>query len=155
MIKRKSILIAALVILCAVAPAMAAPPLDVHIEVESVIDPADPTVEPFVATGPAVDSGTICPTGQVIDLSGQVSGPPEGSFINLKISKHFVCDDGSGTFDVKLVARIDLITGEAVGSWNIVEGTGAFAELHGSGKLYGIPIVLGSTILDIYDGKIH
>lgn len=148
-----SALVAVLSIGLAVVPVMAAPPLDVHIEVPEIIAPG--TLDPFTATGPAVVIGIVCPSGDVEDLSVIVSGPPGGTFRILRIVKRLVCDDGSGTFDVKLVARLDLTTNETTANWKIIEGTGDYLGLHGNGKLIGIPIVPGISIRDIYDGRMH
>mgnify|MGYP001587144255 CR=1 FL=1 len=147
------VLVVIFVVALTAVPVMAARPMNVHIEAPSTIDPT--IDDPFTASGPAVDSGLLCASGSIIYLGGQVSGPPDGSFINLKALKHFVCDDGSGTIDVKLVAHVDKVSGEATGRWVVTGGTGDYSRLHGSGKLIGIPMDLGVTILDIYDGRMH
>lgn len=67
----------------------------------------------------------------------------------------FTCDDGSGTFDVSMVVKLDLITHEITANWNIAGGSGHYAGFHGNGKLIGIPIVPGISILDIYEWKLH
>jgi hypothetical protein len=151
--KKLIILVVAIFIVLTAVPAMAAQPLEVQIEAPSTIDPED--ADPFQAVGPAVDDGLLCASGEVFDLSGQASGPPEGSRLNIKVVKRFVCADGSGTFDVKLIAKLDLTTGETTGSWVVAGGTGKFAALHGSGQLSGFPIEPGVSILDVYDGKMH
>ena len=133
------------------APVMAAPPLAVLFDVTAGIA-SDP--DPFTASGPAVDAGLVCPTGETTDLSNVSSGPPGGTFTILRVTKRFTCDSG-GTFDVKLVVYLDLVTHETTANWNIVGGTGAYAGLHGGGKLAGVPIVPGASIQDSYDGKVH
>jgi hypothetical protein len=143
---------AGLCIIFLIAPALAAPPLDAHIVVSATIDP-DP--DPFVASGSAVSAGMLCSSGQATDLSVDVTSPPSGKFNILKVLKHFECDDESGTFDVKLVVKLDLTTHETTAQWIVVGGTGSYAALHGSGKLVGTPIVPGESITDVYDGKIH
>jgi hypothetical protein len=148
-----SVLAVALSIVLPVFPVMAAPPLAVHIEVPSTIDPSDS--DPFAATGPAVDTGVLCPTGDVYDLGGMVVDPPGGEILILRLLKQFVCEDGSGTFDVKLVVHLDLTTGRTTASWHVDGGTGDYVGLHGNGTLIGIPIVPGQTILDTYDGSMH
>jgi hypothetical protein len=150
-----SVLVTALSIALTVVPVMAAPPLDVHIEVPSTIDPTD--ADPFTATGPAVDTGVLCPEGDVFDLSVIVivTGRPGGTFRILRLLKHFVCDDGSGTFDVKLLVRLDLTANHTTANWQVVGGTGDYVGLHGNGKLIGIPTVPGVSVLDIYDGRMH
>lgn len=150
-----SVLVTALTlsIVFMVGPVMAAPPLAVHIEVPATINP-DP--DPFVATGPAVDAGVLCPMGTSTDLSVVIVADPPGTTTRiLRVLKQFVCDDGSGTFDVHLVVTLDLTTHETTAQWRIVGGTGDYVELHGNGKLIGTPIVAGSSIFDVYNGTIH
>lgn len=142
-----------LFIMLIVTPALAAPPLAVHIEVPATINP-DP--DPFVASGPAVNAGALCPTGTSTDLSVVIVADPPGTTIRiLKVVKRFICDDGSGTFDVNLVVKLDLATHETSARWSIAGGTGDYVGLHGNGNLIGTPIVPGSSIFDVYDGIIH
>lgn len=153
----KKLLVLALVVILSiglpVSTVTAAPPLDVHIEVVATIDIT--ISDPFVASGPAVDAGLLCPTGQQSELSVQTSGPPAGNFRILRIVKQFVCDDGSGTFDISMVVRLDLLTHETTANWRVTGGTGYYAGLHGNGKLVGRPIDPGISILDLYDGRLH
>lgn len=147
------ILVAMLSVGLPVPAAMAAPPLDVHITVLATIDIT--IDDPFLATGPAVDAGLLCPSGYQHELSVKESGPPsDDSFRILRIVKRFVCDDLTGTFDLKLIVRLDLVSGNTTAQWNVVGGTGAYAGLHGNGKLIGTAGAPG-TILDEYDGKLH
>jgi hypothetical protein len=88
----------------------------------------------------------------MVSVHGSISNV---SRLNIKVLKHFVCADGSGTFDIKLNAKLDLITGETTASWVVAGGTGEYASLHCSGNLSGAPIVRGESILDLYDGKMH
>ena len=69
--------------------------------------------------------------------------------------KQFVCDDGSGSFDVSMVVRLDLTTSYTTAQWRIVGGTGDYAYLRGNGSLIGTPIVPGSSIDDVYDGMLY
>jgi hypothetical protein len=85
----------------------------------------------------------------------KIAGPPNGSFRILHLTKRFSCADSSGTFDIKLVVRLNLTTHETTANWKVSDGTGAYASLHGNGKLIGIPVVPGTSILDIYDGRMH
>lgn len=146
------ILVAILSVVLPAPMVSAEAPLDVHIEVFATIAPSD---DPFIASGPAVDEGLLCPTGTESELSVRVAGPPEGDFRILRVVKQFVCADGSGTFDVNLVVRLDLESSYTTARWNIIGGTGDYAGLHGSGELTGIPQNPGVTILDIYDGQLH
>ena len=145
------VLVTALSIVFLVVPVMAKPPLDVQIVDVHTIGGSGT----FTASGPAVDSKVLCGFGDVYDLSVKRSGPPGGTFRILRVLKRFECGDGSGTFDVKLVVRLDLTTHETTANWKVVGGTGNYVRLHGNGKLIGIPITPGESITDTYDGKMH
>jgi hypothetical protein len=147
-----SLLITILLLTASVSAAFAAPPLDLHIEVDELIGTSGET---FVATGPAVDAGVVCPTGTVDDVSVVVSGSPTNPYLILHVLKKFTCQDGSGTFDLKLVVRLNNTTRATTARWHFVSGTGNYAGLHGNGSLVGTPIVPGASIHDVYDGKVH
>lgn len=143
----------ALLLLIAVVPASASsPPLEVNFDVPTEIpDEGFPSFGPFSATGPAVDAGLICPTGDTIDVFVKASGFQSEFGVNLQVVKLFICDDGSGEFYIKLQVRIDQ-KGDNF-NWTIIEGTGDYEKLHGTGSGVGFPIPEG--VLDIYEGKVH
>ena len=147
-----SFLIAAVFLAGTASAAFAAKPLAPHIEVDEIIATSG---ELFAASGAAVDAGLVCPSGTVEDLSTKVSGPPAGAFSILNVIKRFDCDDASGSFDVRLVVRLDNATGETTARWVAVAGTDAYSNLHANGSLVGTPIVLGFSIQDVYDGMVH
>ena len=147
-----SALIAAVFLAGTASAALAAQPLAIHIEVDEIIAASG---EPFAASGPAVDAGLVCPSGTVEELSTKVSGPPSGAFSILNVVKRFDCDDASGSFDVRLVVRLDNATGETTARWVVVDGTEAYSNLHANGSLLGTPILLGLSIHDVYDGMVH
>ena len=147
-----SVLIAFVLLIVSVSNVFAAAPLDFHIEVEEFVGTSGET---FYASGSAVAAGVMCATGTVDDLSVAVSGPPAGSFRILKVHKRFYCADGSGTFDVNLNVRLDLTTNETTARWSVIEGTGDYAGLDGNGSLVGTPIIPGTSIHDVYDGRVH
>ena len=130
-------------------PAMAAPPMNVHIvSLETIADNGGT----FTITGAAVDSGLVCPTGTTENISNVGTGPDGGDFLNLRVIKRFTCDDLSGTFDVQLLVRLDLVTHYTTARWTVVDGTGDYASLQGRGFLVGTPIDPGKSISDVYDG---
>lgn len=133
-------------------PAYAAHPYDMHIEVEEHIDTSG---EAFVASGPAVDAGIVCATGNVYDTDYAISGPAGGSIRIIRVVKHFVCDDSSGAFDLMMVVNLDLDTHYTTARWSVIGGTGDYSGLRGNGSLLGTPIVPGESILDVYDGQVH
>ena len=147
-----SVLIAFVLLAITVSTVLAAPPLDVHIE---VVEEISTNGETFNASGAAVDAGVMCPTGTVDDLVVDVSGPLGGTFAILNVLKRFYCAGSGDSFDVKLVVILDLTTNETTARWNVVGGTGDYTHLHGNGSLIGTPIDPGNSILDVYDGRMH
>jgi hypothetical protein len=139
-----------LLLMLPVASAGATRPSGVAIEVEtSFIDQSSP----FVASGPAVDDGVICDAGEVHDDSGRANGLSPNGF-NFQGIKHFVCADGSGGFLINLQARIDFRKSVTF-NWNVLNGTGAYADLHGAGSGVGLPVCSPECVLDVYDGGLH
>lgn len=139
-------------ILMTVSMASAAPPPNVHIEVPEVIGVNG---DPFTASGAAVTAGVLCAAGSVDDLGVISSGSGAGPFVILHVDKRFTCDDLSGTFDIRMIVRLDEATDSTTANWRIVGGTGAYSGLHGSGWLVGAPIVPEVSIFDVYDGRVH
>jgi hypothetical protein len=134
-----------LVLVFNVSLVFAAPPSPIQIEVLEEIGGEPPV--PFTASGP------ICASGTVDELS-TTSNSPAGPFQTLWVTKHFICDDSSGTFDVSMVVQLNVNTGYTTAHWKIIGGTVSYQNLKGNGKLVGTPKP-GNTILDVYDGKVH
>jgi hypothetical protein len=87
----------------------------------------------FLATGPAVDAGIICPAGtneRVID-----DPEPSRTRASWRWEDIYTCDDGTGTFIVGTDIFIELAVGvfKEYGIWNIVSGTGNYQSLTGGG----------------------
>ena len=87
-----------------------------------------------------------CPTGTSTTDRGMVQFRP-GVF---RGTRTFTCDSGIGSVTVNLSARFG--EGGSVGTWSIASATGAFAGVHGAGKLVGTPLTDG--ILDTYTGTV-
>jgi hypothetical protein len=112
----------------------------------------------FVASGPAVDAGLICPTGTATDIYNRGQGWESNIGTNYFVLKQFVCDNGSGTFTLQLEARV-VYPDKDTANWNVKSGTGPYAGLHGTGKdvgefhfdSNGNPIYITDNI----SGKIH
>ena len=107
----------------------------------------------FEASGPAVEAGIICPQGDVYDTEYRSAGNQDKRFINLYVHKLFVCADGSGSFEMDLNVRI-FSPPRTIGTWRIVEGDGAYARLHGNGKLTAHRED-EDTVIDLYTGSLH
>jgi len=147
-----SVLIAFVLLAVTVSTVFAAPPLDVHIQVDELIGGLG-VDEPFTASGSAVDAGLICAVGMVQDVSVSTSGAPSAPFRIIQVLKRFTC--GDGTFDVRMVVHLDLATNYTTAHWRVVSGTGNYADLQGNGSLVGTPIVPGASIHDDYYGRMH
>lgn len=120
-------------------PVGAASPAAVTLVSHVTFNPDGPNFGDFEATGAAVDSGTMCPSGTFVDLGIRFAGFQSGrGEVQLQVVKEFTCDDGSGTFVVKMQIQANFDTGIETFSWVVLDGTDAYADLHGSG--------LGSTI---------
>jgi hypothetical protein len=153
-----SILIAFVLLAVAVSTVFAAPPMDLQIEVHEVLGNGTSTAEIFSASGSAVP-GVICATGTVIDLEEGAGtfGAPSSPFTIIHAQKRFTCEE-KGTFDVRLVVRLDKVTGNTTASWRIISGTDDFVDLQGRGSLVGTPPgpgEIGVSIDDVYNGFVH
>lgn len=76
-----------------------------------------------------------CPSGETITIRAMAQFHGGGGVF--RGTRVFVCDSGIGTVTVNLSARFG--EGGSVGSWSIVDGSGAFSGVHGAGKLVGVP----------------
>jgi hypothetical protein len=152
---RKLIFVAStamLLLALSVGPGAAStPPSAVEFQVETTTPPEGPSFGPFTATGPAVDAGLVCESGDTIDVFGRGTGFQSGIGWNAQVVKLFTCDDGSGEFFVKLLVRFDW---QGLNfRWTIVGGSGAYEKLHGTGE--GIGLDMGDWVLDVYYGAVH
>jgi hypothetical protein len=82
----------------------------------------------------------LCPTGEAITDFERGAGNfnAAGSF---HLTKEIVCDDGSGTFVIRVDAGTNFVTGGGTtGGWSVVpgSGTGDYAGLKGGGAVVGI-----------------
>ena len=133
-----------------VVPVAASSPVNVKIKSPMVFLGNTGT---FEASGPAVEAGLICPEGDVYDTKYHSAGSDSKRFINLFVHKQFVCADGSGSFEMDLNLRI-FSPPRTKGTWRIVGGDGAYARLHGNGKLSASEAA-DNIVIDLYHGKLH
>jgi len=139
----------ALALAVSASPATAKAPLDVYI----ISDKDIGGIGDFVATGPAVDAGLVCPSGTEVDPEVIVRNTAGGRFTILKILKSFTCEDGSGTFDVRMTVKL-FPDGTTTANWKVVAGTGNYTALRGHGTLVGTPPPnTTGEIIDEYFGK--
>jgi hypothetical protein len=103
--------------------------------------------EEFTTTG-----GVLCPSGDAVTDPVFAAGfgrmgRGAGTF---HLIKTLTCDDGSGTFQIKVNAG-PTPTG-TIGGFAVVGGTGDYAGLNGGGSLIGIGTDVG--IIDFYTGRL-
>lgn len=121
----------------AAGSAQAAPPTSVVIQGHTVFADGYGT---FTTSGAG-----LCASGTTTDQL-LVSGG--GGKTLFHVLKTFTCDDQSGTFVVNLQA-----VAAPVFRWNVVSGTGAYTNLHGSGSGVGVGFLGG--VDDTYTGMVH
>jgi hypothetical protein len=130
------------------APAAAAAPQQVTIVSHVTFNPDGPNFGDFTATGRAVDEGVLCADGTFVDTFIKFTGfQSDRGVVQLQVGKTFTCDDGSGTFDVKLQIQANFDTGIETFSWVAKGGSGSYAGLRGSGS--------GSTVPNAPIGNIN
>jgi len=108
----------------------------------------DDVPDPFTTTG-----GILCPSGASGTPFAVFVGGQSGFKAQILVGKHFMCADGSGTFDLLLRVTLDFTTGATDGTWSVVSGTGDYDKLHGGGGIDGTPFAGG--IQDEYGGSVH
>ena len=142
-------LAAALLLLVATAGgAAAARPAIITIAID-----LDAGVETFTA-----DSGLLCPSGDAYtDFHfGAGNFRQAGTF---HLEKLLVCEDGSGSFVIRVNAGSNFVVGDGTtGGWSVVPGSGTrdYVGLQGGGNIVGInsntpPI----DLTDYYYGSVH
>ncbi len=85
------------------------------------------------------DSPLLCPSGVAVTDFERAAGfiGAAGSF---HLSKTLTCDDGSGTFRIRVDAATNFVVGDGTtGGWSVVprSGTGAYVGLKGGGSVVG------------------
>ena len=120
------------------APAAAARTDQVTITSHMTFNFPDANTGDFTTSGPATDSGLICPVGTVLDTRLAIGGFPSNRGIQVNVRKTFTCGDGSGTFFVKLVAHAATDGTESF-TWVVQGGTGAYEGLRGSCGGFTVP----------------
>lgn len=118
----------------------AASPQAVTLVSHVTFNPDGPNYGDFVATGAAVDSGVMCDSGTFVDLGIRFAGyQSDRGKVQLQVIKEFTCDDGSGTFIVKMQIQANFDTGIESFTWVVLDGTDAYATLAGGGSGSTVP----------------
>ena len=109
---------------------------------------------PFRASGVAVEEAAVCesgtttrghlesPEGEIITLdeAGELyeAAWVDGGVVDLYSVQEFVCDDGTGTFVLKVRTRGDSakpFSEQDIPTWEVESGTGDYTDLSGSGEV--------------------
>ena len=106
-------------------------------------EPAIITIEVDLDTGTetfTADSPLLCPSGDAFTDFERGAGNfrAAGSF---HLTKLLVCDDGSGSFVIRIDAASNFVVGSGTtGGWSVVpgSGTGDYVGLKGGGNVIGI-----------------
>ena len=121
-------------------PAVAASPEGVTLVSHVTFNPDGPNYGDFAASGDAVDGGSMCPSGTFVDLGIRFAGfQSDRGEVQLQVVKEFTCDDDSGTFVVKMQIQANFDTGIETFRWVVLDGTGSYASLRGSGSGSTVP----------------
>ena len=143
-----AVLAAILALVAAAAPVGAASPQSVTIVSHVTFNPDGPNYGDFVASGDAADSGLICTSGTFVDTGIRFAGfQSDRGTVQLQVVKEFTCDDGTGTFIVKLQIQANFDTGIESFTWVVLGGTDDYASLRGAGS--------GSTVPNAPIGNIN
>jgi hypothetical protein len=113
----------------------------------TVLTHVNGNLDAFASTG-----GVVCAAGQVSAVSSRFVGFQSNRHAQILVDKRFECADG--TFDVLLRVTLDFESCDTVGTWSVIDGTGAYATLRGSGSLTG-DSACDDTVLDVYTGAMH
>jgi hypothetical protein len=113
--------------------------------------PLGPALGTFTTTGAFVESGTLVTLQRIVSALPSPFG----------VVSHFVLlfEGGQGTFTIRaqIIERDagdeNIFTNE--GTWVIVDGTGAYSELRGSGSMEGIVDHDVNNINRVYTGLVH
>jgi hypothetical protein len=122
-----------LALIAAAAPASAAAPKAVEIvSPMTFAPPGEFNFGTFEASGPAVEEGLICESGEVNDtgiiLAGEQSRVGK---IQIPVWKTFSCPDGD--LYIRIQVHLDLETFTETFTWVVLGGTGAYANVRGGG----------------------
>jgi hypothetical protein len=104
------------------------------------------------------DSPLLCPSGDATTDFERGAGnfTAAGSF---HLTKLLTCDDGSGSFVIRVDAASNFVVGDGTrGGWSVVpgSGTGAYEGLRGGGSIVGVNSDTGPIdLVDSYFGSLR
>ena len=137
----------ALMALPVASPAAASAPTPVTIQTQKPFGPAPGT---FSATGAISDSGSFANGGRI------VSAIPAPTFVINHLVQRFEGALGSFTLRAQIKETVTanplVLTGD--GTWVVVDGTGAYATMHGTGTITGTADEQTGVITRVYTGGV-
>ena len=137
----------ALLALPVASAAAASAPTPVTIQTQKPFGPAPGT---FSATGAISDSGSFANVGRV------VSAIPAPTFVINHLAQRFEGALGSFTLRAQIKETVTadplVLTGD--GTWVVVDGTGAYATMHGTGTVTGTADEQTGVITRVYTGGV-
>ncbi len=141
-----------LVIAGSIGGALAARPALFQIAID--FDDPNPTVETFTS-----DSPLLCSDGEAFTDFHRFGGGPVSAGGSFHLDKLIVCDDGSGTFVIRVDAGTNFVVGAGTqGGWSVVpgSGTGDYVGLKGGGNIVGVNQTGGGDVdlIDYYFGRV-
>jgi hypothetical protein len=86
------------------------------------------------------DSALLCPEGEALTDFERFSGAEQSAGGSFHLTKLIVCDDGSGSFVIRVDAGANFVVGTGTtGGWSVVpgSGTGDYVGLRGGGSIVG------------------
>ena len=125
--RRTMMVLGALIaLLASAAPVGAVTLADATIDVHSAFAGTEGTF--------SADSDLLCDSGTTTDQTLVAGNGRAITFHNLKT---FECADGSGTFTLRIQAKVKPCSATDSGVWNVAAGTGTYEGLQGTGSLVG------------------
>ncbi len=98
--------------------------------------------------------GPLCPNGSFADSIAAEGGSANGQALTVLVHRVFACANGVDSFDVEFEVHF-LPTGSpgtASGQWTAQGGTGAFADLSGSGAFTVVIDPVSATGIETFSG---
>ena len=121
--------LAAVLSAAAAAPASAAEPVGVVVDV-----PFDGSPGSFTAEGAGLCAGG---TYTDSDIRTTAEGRGRERTLTFHLDRTFTCADGSGSFTVRISAHWHPCDATNAGTWVVLRGDGDYSDLHAAGQLVG------------------
>ncbi len=146
-------LAATLMVVAVAAPVAASgPPQSLTLVSTTIFDPSG-NHGTFTASGAAVDNSLICAAGSFLDTGIKFAGFQSNKAVQLQVFKTYSCSNANSFF-VKMQVHANF-DGTEVFTWVVRGGTGAFAQLHGSGSGTTVGIFVSTPDGPVETGNVN